>query len=107
MKKTLAVTLGILMMGLSSFASNEIKRLDKNEIKNMPNEQRKTRIVELENRVNEIKNKDLRSMDKSDKKEIKSELRYIEKELKTHERGGGIYLSVTALLVIILIILII
>ena len=33
MKKTLAVTLGILMMGLSSFASNEIKRLDKNEIK--------------------------------------------------------------------------
>ncbi len=106
MKKIFAITLSLIMLTISSFASNSIERLSRNEIKNMTQEERALRIEQLENRVNELREKNLKELHGKEKRAVKSELRYIQKELKTQDGGGGIYLSVTALLVIILLILI-
>ena len=106
MKKIIALTLSLIMLTMSSFASTSIDRLDRNEIKSMTQEQRVLRIEQLETRVNELREVNIKELKGKEKREIKSELRYIQKELKAQDGGGGIYLSVTALLVIILLILI-
>lgn len=107
MRKKFAVTLSIIMLSISSFASNTIDKINKSEIKNMSQDERALRVEQLETRVSELREKNFRELHGKEKRAVKSELRYIQKELKTHERGGGgIYLSVTALLVIILLILI-
>lgn len=107
MKKIFVITLSILMLSISSFASSSIEKIERNEIKNMTQEQRTFRVEQLETRVNELREKNLKELEGSEKRAVKSELKYIQKELKTHERsGGGIYLSLTAILVIILLIII-
>lgn len=106
MKKTLVITLSLIMLTISSFATNPVEKLQRNEIKNMSQEARALRVEQLETRVNELREKNFNELDRKEKRAIKSELRYIEKELKTHDGGGGIYLSVTALIVIILLIII-
>lgn len=106
MKKIFAITLSLLMLSISSFASNSVDKIERSEIKNMTQEQRVLRVEQLETRVNELREKNFNELEGSEKRAVKSELRYIQKELKTHERGGGIYISVTAILVIILLIII-
>lgn len=57
------------------------------------------------NRLDEIKNMDKSSLDRSEKKELRTEVREIKKTLKAS--GRGIYLSVGAIIIILLVLLII
>jgi hypothetical protein len=57
----------------------------------------------LAQRVQEIREMDMSTLERSEKKELKSELREINKEIKRN--GGGIYLSVGALLVVIILLI--
>lgn len=54
-------------------------------------------------RLQEIKELDISTLNKTEKRELKSEVREINKELK--RAGGGIYLSVGALLVVIILLI--
>jgi len=54
-------------------------------------------------RLEEIKELDMSSLDRTEKRELKSEIREINKELK--KNGGGVYLSVGALLVVIILLI--
>lgn len=54
-------------------------------------------------RLQEIREMDMSTLDRAEKKELKSEVREINKELKRD--GGGIYLSVGALLVVIILLI--
>lgn len=63
------------------------------------------RLKEINNRVEEIKAMNFAEMGKSERKEIKKELREINKEAKAI--GGGIYLSVGAVIIILLILILI
>lgn len=63
------------------------------------------RAQELTNRLNEISTMNIKEMSRSEKKELRKEVKSIKKEMKT--MGGGVYISVGALLVIIIILLLI
>ncbi|MGY6520770.1 MAG: hypothetical protein ACXIUD_03515 [Mongoliitalea sp.] len=63
------------------------------------------RLEQIENRVAEIQDMDFSEMEKAEKKAIKSELKGLEKEAKSM-RGGGIYISTGAIIVILLLIII-
>jgi len=63
------------------------------------------RAEELVNRLEEIKAMDMKSLSRSEKRAVRKEVRAIEKEMKQMS-GGGVYISVGALLVIIILILI-
>lgn len=56
------------------------------------------------NRLEEIKDMDKSDLKRSDRKELRKELREIKKEIKA--KGGGLYLSVGAIIIILLIIII-
>lgn len=58
----------------------------------------------LINRLEEIKLMDVKSMTRKQKRQLKHEVKSIEKEL--HTNGGGIYVSVGALILIILLLII-
>ncbi|GHB46444.1 hypothetical protein [Mongoliitalea lutea] len=63
------------------------------------------RMEQIENRVAEIQGLDFSEMEKAEKKALKSELKSLEKEAKSM-RGGGIYISTGAIIVILLLIII-
>ncbi|MDN3687878.1 hypothetical protein [Cyclobacterium jeungdonense] len=69
-----------------------------------PSPEEKARLEQLDERVQEIKAMDFRAMDKEERKEIRNELRDINKEAK--EIGGGVYISVGALIVILILLVI-
>ena len=55
-------------------------------------------------RLNEIKDIDMSSLSRSEKKELRKEVRAIEKNL--HDNYGGVYISVGGLIIIILLLII-
>jgi len=61
------------------------------------------RLDEIESRVMEIKKMDFSTLEKAEKKAIKTELKELNKEAR---RGGGLYLSLGAIIVIVLILVI-
>lgn len=61
------------------------------------------RLEEIDSRLAEIKAMDFADMDKMERLEIKNELKDIKKEAR--ELGGGVYLSVGALIIIILLLI--
>ncbi|WP_162341067.1 hypothetical protein [Cyclobacterium salsum] len=68
-----------------------------------PSPEEQARLEQLDERVQEIKDMDLRAMDKEERKEIRNELRDINKEAKA--LGGGVYISAGALIVILLLLI--
>lgn len=60
------------------------------------------RMEEIEARVLEIKEMDFSTLDRAEKKAIKTELKELNKEAK---RGGGLYLSLGAIIVIVLLLI--
>ncbi|WP_143959349.1 hypothetical protein [Litoribacter populi] len=64
----------------------------------------KERLSEIENRVDEIKAMDFGDMSKAEKKGIKKELKELNKEAK--QLSGGVYISVGAIILILILILI-
>ncbi|MCL6260540.1 hypothetical protein M3O96_15665 [Aquiflexum sp. TKW24L] len=65
--------------------------------------EQKVRLSEIESRVSEIKSMDFSELSNAEMKEVKTEL----KEMKAEARqlGGGVYLSIGAILVIILLLI--
>ncbi len=63
------------------------------------------RAIQLTNRLEEIKKLDKSVMSGSEKKTLRKEVREIRKEMK--QMNGGVYLSVGALLIVILILVLI
>ncbi|MFN3801004.1 hypothetical protein [Belliella pelovolcani] len=63
------------------------------------------RLEEINNRVEEIKAMDFADMSKEERKEVKNELREMKKEAK--DLGGGVYLSVGAIIIILLILILV
>jgi hypothetical protein len=61
------------------------------------------RAEELMNRLNEIKDMDKSSLSRTDKKELRKEVKGIKKEMKALK--GGVYLSVGAIIIIILLLI--
>ena len=66
-------------------------------------EAQQIRLAEMENRLEEIKAMDFKSMSKEEIKAVKTEM----KEMKAEARatGGGVYLSVGAIIIIILLLI--
>ena len=80
-------------------------RPKKERIKGMSDEQKKARLEEIRIRVNEIKETDKSTLIKSERKAIKKELREMRKESRA-ERKGGVYLSIGAVIIIVLLLII-
>lgn len=76
----------------------------KEKVAAMTQEQKDARIQQLKDRVEEIKHMDRSQLTKEDRKELRHELRDINNEAK-EIRGSGIYISVGALLVVILLLI--
>jgi len=74
---------------------------DKEETELTPKEE--ARLEEMKSRVEEIKSMDFSEMSKEDRKEVRDELRGIKKEAKA--MGEGVYLSVGAIIIILLILI--
>lgn len=63
------------------------------------------RLAEIQSRVDEIKEMDFSKMDKTEKKDVRMELKEMKEEAK--RAGGGVYISVGAIIVILLILILI
>lgn len=98
MKKIIYITLSLfLWVGFTQAAETK-------EIKALTSAQQ-VKLNQITARVAEIKKIDQSSLSQEDKKVLKSELMEMKKEARGIS-GGGIYISVTALLVIIIILII-
>ncbi|AWW33147.1 hypothetical protein DN752_11550 [Echinicola strongylocentroti] len=64
-----------------------------------------TRLAEINERVDEIKSMDFSEMSKDEIKDVRDELRGMKKEAKT--MGEGIYLSVGAIIIILLVLILV
>ncbi len=99
-----------LLLVITTFAeaapnSNDPIRTKK-EVAAMTPAEREARVASLIKRVEEIKAMDRSKLSSAERKELRKELRSLNKEAKVFGRGG-IYLSVGAILVIILILILI
>lgn len=100
----------LLLMVTTTFAeaatsSNEPVK-SKKEVAAMTPAERDARVATIIRRVEEIKAMDRSKLSREERKELKKELRSLNKEAKVFGRGG-IYLSVGAILVIILILILV
>jgi hypothetical protein len=90
---------------LATFSVTEVKAADPAKANTIPTEAPIPQEVQvLINRVYEIKEMDRSSLTVTEKKELKKELRTIKSELKAI---SGVYLSVGALIIIILLLILI
>ena len=105
MKKLVSLLFLIFLSGVMVLGE-PITPLDKKAIKNMNTDQRQERVNLLENRLREIEGMDLKALEKGEKKEIKMEVKDINRELKKHAISGGVYISVGALILIIILLII-
>jgi hypothetical protein len=106
MKKNIITAL-IILLSTTAFASGgEIDRLDKKTVKTMTEEQMHERAFELEERLEEIHAINLNDLTRAEKKAVKSEVKYIQREAKALG-NGGVYISVSTLLVILIVILLV
>ncbi|MBC7653818.1 MAG: hypothetical protein H7098_05000 [Oligoflexus sp.] len=100
MKKLIYVALSFLLLtGSVNVASATVKNG-----KQPLTEQQQVQLLKLTNRVEEIRDMDKSSLTRDQKKELRSELKDMKKQANAIS-NSGIYLSVTALLVIIIILI--
>lgn len=94
-----ALTVFMFMGSVNAFASGAEK----------PNpeltERQKVRLQEISQRVEEIKSLDRSKLSREERKEIKNELLEMKKESKA--LSGGVYLSATAIIIILLVLILI
>jgi Skp family chaperone for outer membrane proteins len=77
----------------------------KERVANMTEEQKKARLEEIKARVYEIKHMDKSSLTRAERKALKKELKEMNKEARVV--SGGVYLSVGAIIIIILVLILI
>lgn len=93
-----------LMFLFTSMAPAAMAKGDKKEKPELTAEQ-ELRLGEIQTRLAEIKAMDFGEMSKNELKEVKVELKELKKEAK--QNGGGIYLSVGAIIIILLVLILI
>ncbi|MBN3581645.1 hypothetical protein JYB64_04550 [Algoriphagus aestuarii] len=102
MKKLLAIFalfLSVQFVQAAPAVDNDPKK-EKTEL----TEAQKRRAAEMQARLDEIKAMDFKSMTKEEKKEVRNELKDMRVEAKA--AGNGIYISVGAIIIILLLIII-
>ncbi|MDB5263617.1 MAG: hypothetical protein JWQ14_2900 [Adhaeribacter sp.] len=67
-----------------------------------PTAQQQQRLLEIENRIQEIKDLDKSKLSKAERKELRTELTGLKKEAR---KGGGIYLSTGAVIIVVLLLI--
>ncbi|EON74768.1 hypothetical protein ADIS_4787 [Lunatimonas lonarensis] len=100
--KTIAYFLSLVFL-VTSLAPAAVAKDVKEENSLTPEEE--LRLEEISERVAEIRAMDFAKMSKAEKRELRKELREINKETKA--LSGGVYLSVGAIIVILLILILI
>ena len=75
----------------------------KNDPKKELTEAQQIRLAEMEERIEEIKAMDFKSMSKDEIKSVRSELKEMKEEAK--KANNGVYLSVGAIIIILLILI--
>lgn len=108
MKRKVVVILLLLLASFTSiptFAKNDKKAIEE-KVASMTKEQKETRIVEIKARVEEIRNMDKSKLTSADRKALRHELRDMNTESKALG-NGGIYISLGALIIIILLLILI
>ncbi|NML19732.1 hypothetical protein HHL16_02550 [Pseudoflavitalea sp. G-6-1-2] len=78
----------------------------KKEIATMTTAEKDARVAAIVKRVEEIRAMDRSSLSRTERKELRKELRSLNKEAKVFGRGG-VYLSLGAILIIILLLILI
>lgn len=100
-----------MLLTVAAFNSNAAplngkKDVYKEAAANMTKEQKVARVEEIKMRVNEIKAMDKSQLNKTEKKELKSELKYLKHEAQAMG-AGGVYLSIGAIIIVILVLILI
>jgi uncharacterized protein (UPF0305 family) len=99
MRKIKVILMSFLAFTFFTITSIEAKGDGKPEAKPTMTEAQMQVLVD---RLEEIKTMDKSSMERSEKKELRSEVREINEEIK---RNGGVYLSVGALILVIVLLI--
>jgi hypothetical protein len=94
---TIATTIG------QQAAAAEINPMNKKQLQALSESEVAERLEMLESRVDEIQSMELSTLSKEEKKDVKKELREIKKQ--NEFLSGGVYLSVGAIIIIILLLI--
>ncbi len=100
MRKFKLLILLVFTFSFFSIASVQAKEDKKSEIKPTMTE---AEIQVLVDRLEVIKTMDKSNMERSEKKELRSEVREIKEDIQ--KNGGGVYLSIGALLLVIILLI--
>ena len=100
-KVSLFLLLALFFTSVSGLMAGEAKPVPSQQL----SAEQQVRLNEITRRVEEIKAMDLRSLSRSDRKELKKELLELKKEARVMK--GGVYLSVGAIIIIILVLILI
>lgn len=92
----------ILLLAFFLVVQN-IDAMPANNPENKLTEAQQIRMAQIENRLEEIRGMDFRSMSKSEIKEVKVEMKEMKEEARV--MGNGVYLSVGAIIIIILLLI--
>ncbi|MEQ9302243.1 MAG: hypothetical protein RIF33_26925 [Cyclobacteriaceae bacterium] len=102
--KLIAVALFAIATTIGQQASAaEINPMNKKQLQALSETEVTERLEILESRVKEINTMDLSSLTKAEKRDVKKELREIKKQ--NEFLSGGVYLSVGAIIIIILLLI--
>jgi DNA gyrase/topoisomerase IV subunit A len=106
MKKILLIALLTVTVALpaTQAAVTTVEPLTKEKVATMTESEKKARFEEIKQRVYEIKAMDKSSLTKTERKELRHELKDLKKQAKAVQ---GIYLSVGAVIIIILLLILI
>ncbi len=99
MKKQIYLLLTAILLASSSVMANDVKS------KPALTENQTARVAEITRRVEEIKNMDRSNLSRVERKALRNELLEMKKEVKA--TNGGVYLSVGAIIIILLILILI
>lgn len=91
----------VLFIAVSPVAMADVRHEEKEKRELSDEEQ--ARLEEIHLRVGEIKAMDFTALSKDELKEVRVELKALNKEAK--QAGGGIYLSVGAIIIILLVLI--
>ena len=104
--RALLLSIVLLITTSTLHATNSSNGFDKEKIARMTEEEKNARIAVMKSRVEEIRDMDRSKLSRSERKELRRELKDLNKEAKAMGRGG-IYISLTGILIIILILILV
>lgn len=96
----------LLLFSFGAQASGLSNREIRDRVEAMTAEEKQQRAEVIRMRVDEIKNMDKSNLTTAEKKELKAEMKMMRKEAKA-VGGGGIYISLAGILIIILVLILI